>query len=76
MRIGVAIMNLANLGTGLIIAFIYGWQLTLLIIGFLPFLVIGGIVEVQIMAGVAGQNKEALEEAGKVRGLIIQLRYA
>nr|KAG5714212.1 hypothetical protein BaRGS_018429 [Batillaria attramentaria] len=64
-RLGTAIMNLANIGTGIIIAFIYGWQLTLLIIGFLPLLIIGGFLQIRILAGVAGSNKVALEEAGK-----------
>ncbi|XP_076438755.1 ATP-dependent translocase ABCB1-like [Babylonia areolata] len=64
-RLGMLIMNLANLGTGLIIAFIYGWQLTLLVIGFLPLIILGGFLEVRILAGVAGSNKAALEEAGK-----------
>ena len=59
-------MNFANIGTGLIIAFIYGWQLTLLIIAFLPLLIIGGFLQIRILAGVAGSNKTALEEAGKV----------
>jgi ABC-type bacteriocin/lantibiotic exporter with double-glycine peptidase domain len=65
-RLGIMIMNVANMGTGLIIAFIYGWQLTLLILAFLPLLIIGGFLQVRILAGVAGQNKQALEEAGKV----------
>ncbi|XP_076438744.1 ATP-dependent translocase ABCB1-like [Babylonia areolata] len=64
-RLGMFIMNLANLGTGLIIAFIYGWQLTLLVIGFLPLIILCGFLEVRILAGVAGSNKAALEEAGK-----------
>ena len=65
-RLGMFVMNIANMGTGLIIAFIYGWQLTLLIIGFLPLLIIGGYLQIRIMSGVAGSNKTALEEAGKV----------
>ncbi|XP_076435076.1 ATP-dependent translocase ABCB1-like isoform X2 [Babylonia areolata] len=64
-RLGMFIMNFANIGTGLIIAFIYGWQLTLLIIGFLPLIVLGGFLQIRILAGVAGSNKAALEEAGK-----------
>ncbi|KAL8570376.1 hypothetical protein ACOMHN_035794 [Nucella lapillus] len=64
-RLGLAIMNLANIGTGLVIAFIYGWKLTLLIVGFLPLLIVGGFLQIRIMAGVAGSNKAALEQAGK-----------
>ncbi|KAL8602924.1 hypothetical protein ACOMHN_062619 [Nucella lapillus] len=64
-RLGTVIMSFANIGTGIIIAFIYGWQLTLLILAFLPFIVIGGYLEIRLLAGVAGSNKTALEEAGK-----------
>jgi ATP-binding cassette subfamily B (MDR/TAP) protein 1 len=54
------------MGTALIIAFIYGWQLTLVIIAFLPLIAVGGALQMTILNGVAGQNKEALEEAGKI----------
>ncbi|PVD39429.1 hypothetical protein C0Q70_02059 [Pomacea canaliculata] len=64
-KLGMMIQNVANMGTALVISFIYGWQLTLLIIGFLPFIIAGGYMQIRIMAGVAGSNKTALEEAGK-----------
>lgn len=69
-KLGMMIQNVANMGTALVISFIYGWQLTLLIIGFLPFIIAGGYMQIRIMAGVAGSNKTALEEAGKVFLLI------
>jgi ABC-type bacteriocin/lantibiotic exporter with double-glycine peptidase domain len=47
-------------------SFIYGWQLTLVIIAFLPLIAVGGALQMTILNGVAGQNKEALEEAGKI----------
>lgn len=65
-RLGTLVQNIANMGTAIIIAFIYGWQLTLVIFAFLPFIAIGGFLEMQILKGVAGQNKEALEDAGKI----------
>ena len=60
-------MNLSNMGTAIVISFVYSWKLTLLIIGFMPFIVLGGIMEVRLLTGQAGKNKEALEGAGKVR---------
>ena len=60
-------MGFSSLLAGVIIAFIYSWKLTLLIIAFLPLVVIGGALEMQMMAGAAGKNKEALEAAGKVK---------
>ncbi|CAC5401935.1 ABCB1 [Mytilus coruscus] len=65
-RLGSLVQNVANMGTAIVIAFIYGWQLTLVIFAFLPFIAIGGALEMKILQGVAGQNKEALEGAGKI----------
>ncbi|XP_035829100.1 ATP-dependent translocase ABCB1 isoform X2 [Aplysia californica] len=65
-RLGNVLMGLANMGTAIVISFIYGWKLTLVILGFMPFIVLGGIMEVKLLAGQSGKNKEALEGAGKV----------
>ncbi|RUS84570.1 hypothetical protein EGW08_007665 [Elysia chlorotica] len=65
-RLGSTLMNISNMGTAIIISFVYSWKLTLLIIGFMPFIVLGGIMEVRLLTGQAGKNKEALEGAGKV----------
>ncbi|XP_052095836.1 ATP-dependent translocase ABCB1-like isoform X5 [Mytilus californianus] len=65
-RLGSLVQNVANMGTALVISFIYGWQLTLVIIAFLPAIAVGGALQMKILNGVAGQNKEALEEAGKI----------
>ncbi|KAK3746942.1 hypothetical protein RRG08_030352 [Elysia crispata] len=65
-RLGSVLMNVANMGTAIIISFIYSWKLTLLIIAFMPFIVLGGLMQIRLLTGQAGQNKEALEGAGKV----------
>jgi ABC-type bacteriocin/lantibiotic exporter with double-glycine peptidase domain len=36
------LMNISNFGVGLVIAFYYGWEVTLLILGFVPFMIISG----------------------------------
>jgi ATP-binding cassette subfamily B (MDR/TAP) protein 11 len=59
-------MNVANLGVGICIAFGFSWPITLLIIGFMPFLIIGGIFQTKRLAGFAKKDKEILESAGKV----------
>ena len=59
-------MSVSSILTGIIISFIYSWKLTLLILAFFPFIVIGGAIQMQILNGAAGKNKEALEAAGKV----------
>lgn len=64
-RLGGALMNVANLGVGLVLAFVYGWAITLLILGFIPFMIISGVLQTKLMVGFSGKNKEAIEEAGK-----------
>ncbi|CAF4425289.1 unnamed protein product, partial [Rotaria magnacalcarata] len=65
-RIGLTLQNLAALGTGIIISFVFSWQLTLLILGFVPFMVIGGFLQSRLMTGFASKDKKAFENAGKV----------
>ncbi|KAL3831884.1 hypothetical protein ACJMK2_023581 [Sinanodonta woodiana] len=65
-RLGTMIQSMASILTGVIIAFIYGWKMSLVLLGFLPFIAIAGALEMKILSGVAGKNKEALEGAGKV----------
>uniref|UniRef100_H2ZPB8 Bile salt export pump n=1 Tax=Ciona savignyi TaxID=51511 RepID=H2ZPB8_CIOSA len=47
-RIGTIIKNFSSLGVALGIAFAFGWKLTLLTIAFIPFLVVGGLIEMQL----------------------------
>jgi len=65
-RIGVTLQNLASLGTGIILGFVFSWQLTLLILAFVPFMVAGGFLQSRLMTGFASKDKETFEDAGKV----------
>lgn len=60
------IQNIAALGTGVILSFVFSWPLTLLILGFVPFMVIGGFLQSRLMTGFASKDKESFEDAGKV----------
>ena len=60
------LMNIANFGVGLVLSFIYGWAITLLIIGFVPFMIISGVLQTKLITGFASKDKESLEEAGKI----------
>ena len=62
-------MSLCSLLAGVIIAFIYSWKLTLVILCFVPLLAIGGFLQMKMLTGAAGKNKVALENAGKVRDI-------
>lgn len=70
-RLGFALMNIANLGVGVIIAFVYSWPITLLIIAFIPLLIIGGVFQMKALAGFAESNKSTIEQAGAVIKLSI-----
>ena len=52
----------------LVIALAYSWVLTLVILGVVPLVMVAGLAEVKALSGHTGQNKKAVEKAGKVGG--------
>ncbi|KAM9572887.1 LOW QUALITY PROTEIN: ATP-binding cassette sub-family B member 5 [Guaruba guarouba] len=52
--------------TAIIIAFVYTWQLTLLVLPCIPFLVATNAVSLSSMSGHAAKDQKALEEAGRI----------
>lgn len=57
---------IANLGVGLIIAFIHSWAITMVILAFLPLMIAGGVFQTKVLTGFANKDKSVMEEAGKV----------
>lgn len=59
-------MGMGSMGIGLILAFVFGWKLTLVILAFVPVVMIGGAFQVKVLTGFTAASKEGLLEAGKV----------
>ncbi|XP_004464362.4 ATP-binding cassette sub-family B member 5 [Dasypus novemcinctus] len=65
-RIGILTQNSTNMGLSVIISFIYGWELTLLILSIAPVLALTGMIETAAMTGFANKDKQELKRAGKI----------
>ena len=58
--------SLAAIGCGLAIGFIYSWKLTLVVLAFAPFMLLGNIIKMQVMTGGRTEKNSKMEEAAKV----------
>uniref|UniRef100_A0A8C7B913 ATP-binding cassette sub-family B member 5 n=2 Tax=Neovison vison TaxID=452646 RepID=A0A8C7B913_NEOVI len=65
-RVGVLTQNATNMGLSVIISFIYGWEMTLLILSIAPVLALTGMIETTAMTGFAKKDKQELKHAGKI----------
>ena len=55
------------------IALVYAWMLTLVLITLVPVMIFAGFLQLKALTGHAGESKKALEEAGKVQWTVLVL---
>lgn len=65
-RLAVVMQNFTNIATSVIISFVFGWELTLLILGIGPIIASVTIIGMNVLTGQAAEDKKELEMAGKV----------
>uniref|UniRef100_A0A4W5N3H7 ATP-binding cassette sub-family B member 5 n=1 Tax=Hucho hucho TaxID=62062 RepID=A0A4W5N3H7_9TELE len=64
--LGLATNTVCALTIAIVVAFIHSWQLTLLILACVPFLIGANIIQMRAMAGHASKDQGALEQSGKI----------
>lgn len=65
-RMATLIQNFSNMGISVIVSFIFGWELTLLILAVVPIIALASAAEMRLLSGHAAEDKRELEAAGKV----------
>ncbi|KAG9340851.1 hypothetical protein JZ751_020044, partial [Albula glossodonta] len=65
-QIGMIVNSFTNIGVAVIISFYFSWELSLVIMCFLPFLALSGGFQSKMLTGFAKQDKKAMEAAGQV----------
>ncbi|XP_056375699.1 ATP-binding cassette sub-family B member 5-like isoform X2 [Hyla sarda] len=71
-RLGLLAQNFSSMGLSILIAFFYGWELTLLILAMTPVLVVTGLLETRALVGFANRDKKDLQEAGKIATEVVE----
>ncbi|CAF3996487.1 unnamed protein product, partial [Adineta steineri] len=64
-RFGLMLQLIVSMGIGLIVGFIYSWQLTLLVIAFFPLIIFGGISQIHLTTRFASKDKQMLEDTAQ-----------
>ncbi|XP_067932472.1 ATP-dependent translocase ABCB1-like [Watersipora subatra] len=65
-RVGVLLQNTATVIGALVIAFTFVWELTLVVIVFLPLMTAAGMIQHRLFRGFSAMEKAGIEEGGKM----------
>ncbi|XP_076407695.1 ATP-binding cassette sub-family B member 5 isoform X3 [Peromyscus maniculatus bairdii] len=65
-RLGIIMQDVTNTVLSVLISFVYGWEMTLLILSFAPVLAVTGMIETAAVTGFANKDKQELKRAGKI----------
>ncbi|XP_042550095.1 bile salt export pump isoform X1 [Dipodomys spectabilis] len=65
-QIGTLVSSFTNITVAMIIAFLFSWKLSLVIVCFFPFLTLSGALQTRMLTSFASQDKQALEKAGQI----------
>ncbi len=65
-RIGLICENIFSFGIGVILSFIFSWQLTLAFLGFVPLLIAAVFLQNLLLTKFAKNDRQAHEDTGKV----------
>ncbi|XP_069877571.1 bile salt export pump isoform X2 [Dipodomys merriami] len=65
-QIGMLVSSFTNITVAMIIAFLFSWKLSLVIVCFFPFLTLSGALQTRMLTNFASQDKQALEKAGQI----------
>ncbi|XP_078519646.1 ATP-binding cassette sub-family B member 5-like isoform X4 [Lissotriton helveticus] len=71
-RLGLISQNIASMGLSVILGFVYGWEMTLLILAMAPVLAVAGMLETSALAGFANRDKKQLQSAGKIATEVVE----
>ncbi|XP_032895258.1 ATP-binding cassette sub-family B member 5 [Amblyraja radiata] len=66
LQIGSIAMNICTLGTAVIVAFVFGWQLTLVILCCIPFLIAANFIAMRTFSGQSLKDDKYLVKSGQI----------
>ena len=69
-RLGALTQIIAGLLTGIIVAFVFGWLVTLLILLIAPLLMVTATLQTKLVLKTGGTGKKEYEQAGSVSAIL------